>query len=893
MATVSDLTRPSQWVMLNKNKKAETWVNPYKIVPPELGRATVKRRGLLAATQDAHRYQVILLTGPAGFGKTTFSAQWLKQIPARMAWYGLDSSDNLPSYFAAHLITSIHQATDFGCPEAYRIASQGQFSSLALLLNQLSVELAQIQQHIYVVLDDFHEIHEPTIQNAVREWLRYLPPNIHLVICSHQEPNIGISNLRVKGRILEIEADALAFSELEAEEFLQLHNQAEQFNSPEEKQRLYRQLSGWPAGYQLLAFGQTEDIQRFTQTEPLVPQLTNGLSNTDRTRISEYVIEEVLLKQPEHIQQCLLDLSLVERFSLTMAQKLTGRNDCQLILDSLLNQRLFITRLPGPEDWFQFQDLFRKCMAHYLISMQPDQVHRLQHKTFECHLAEEQYFEALDISRKLNDLELLRRVLEEAGMYFYQSGQLLLLDECLSQLPRQVLIEAPQLLLLRVWTNLATYKEADISALLDSAEANQNPHPFAAEFAVARAQAAINREQYDQARELAESATSSLSDDSVVSKTFALSVLGQCELCVGELDKAVTLLHQAQVLAGQCNLTEPGLWSRCLQSDAWIAKGELNRASAIQKQAIHFAHDQGTDQTLHMEFLFRNRAWYLLERLRVDEALVFADKATDIIRPLGEYGLLPVFTIRALAAIIQGQPDVSLMEQIKTLLDKFDYHTDWTAHAQDVLLWYVQQSGDLDYLPGFDPKKLSQTALNHFNLHYQVNYAWMLSLSGKVEEAITLLKTLLPLTENLGMNFWLTKIVSRLFALTGDQKFLDQLDPQVESIHPWLSLTMLDSETIRERYLAGLSVNKSGPIEKGDPLLDKLNSQLTGEKLTDKEWQVFKYIGSEITNDEIAQLMHVAPSTVKSHIRRLYRKLGIERRQQTLDIYRHLFNTLQ
>jgi len=619
------------------------------------------------------------------------------------------------------------------------------------------------------------------------------------------------------------------------------------------------------------------------------------------------LIHEVLDQQPQNVQDFLLQICIFEQFNAPLCDSLIPDSDSESLIYELEQRQLFIFRVQGHERWYRLQDIFRDSLLKKLKASGEAHWLALQERAINAFLENGLSIEAVQLSLLLKKESLILIVLAKAGVELYKEGQFSTLTNLLELVSMESIKTNPTLSLLKAWVLLATYREDEVIELLPDAFENKSETHLElwAEHSVAQAQAAINVEDFELANTLAEQAIKHLKPDSFVSRTVIYSVLGQSALCRGELSNAISLLKEAEKLAFENKLSQQRLWSMCLISDAYTAWGKLDTALEVQQNAIDMAHDSCIEDVLHMEFLYRNRTHLLIEQGDLAQADRLLLKSEHVIEPLGNYGLLNIHVHRGQIALWRGQNDVArnLAFQVNYLLQSYEYHTDWLAHAH-VFLLACQSAGVLDFEPHFVWRNnhLDCPANNHFYQLYQRSYAIYLYMKGGKEAAVEQLRNLIESAEKFGLNLqsFKSKLLLSLW-LNNDEGLrvwaaelsqLSELKP-LQSI--WLSTLFCHESLVRDWpdwnvWFSHSSVESESVVRQNEELLDSLNTRFASAQdlVTPKELQVLLLIGEGLNNDEIGSSMHIAVSTVKSHIRRLYRKLNISKRSQALQICKHL-----
>lgn len=870
------------------------WIQPYKLVQPSSGATLLRRNRLIGQIDQCRHFPVMLLRSPAGYGKTSLLTQWMADKTPNVMWYGLDPSDNDPSYFAAHLIYGLHLATGEGCPDSLRLVETNQFDRLDSLLTKALIELSHHFDPLFIVLDDTHVLTESSILAALKQWIRFLPPNIHLILTAHHEPGLGLSALRVKGQVLEFQAEQLAFNQAELTEFLAERLAFEP--SREAVERLLEETGGWPGGLELIA--------RNTRNETDLIYASGKLQQSFQ-HLEAYLQDDVLDDLPGDIRDFLTSVCVFAQFDASLCDRLLERHDSENMIHRLREHQLFIVTTDEAKGVYRFQTLFRQTLIKMMHNREPGRWLSIRIQAARSYLARNLQMEAAQLALQLNTPELNLEVLKHAGLDFYRTGRFSVLMRLLDCLDEATLMEHTDLILLKAWICLLSYQEDRVISMLVRAEdrLGELRPQISQEYAVARAQAAINRERFSDAKHLACTALTQLPASSFVSRAVAASVLGQAALCEGDLDSALEYLKQAEALAVQQNLTQLQLWALCLISDVHTVAGDLDQALAMQNRAIALARAHCIEQVLHMEFVYRNRAQILIERGQFAAALECLDLGTRIIEPLGDYGLLNPYVMRGQLALITGNPSQAsqLAIQVRQLLERYHYHTDWVAHAHEFLICVDYQRRTPSERVLEPPEQSRGEAINHFYQHYDRNRAIARYLNGDPAVAIEWVRTLLRQADSKGLRLLALK-ARLLLAIwqdndAGRQHWQTAL-ADLPRIRPVTTLTRY-----RQLFAVGqrdwpdwnLWFQPSGKqprtmLTEADPRLSRLNQRHAQgtESVSLKEFQVLLLIGEGLSNEDIAQCMHIALSTVKSHIRRLYRKLDIENRDQARTLVRML-----
>ena len=237
------------------------------------------------------------------------------------------------------------------------------------ILTALINEITTIPDNFIFVLDDYHIIDSKPVDNALAFLLEHLPPQMHLVITTREDPQFPLARLRARGQLTELRAADLRFTPAEAAEFL---NQAMSLQlSAEDIAALEARTEGWITGLQLAALALQGSLSM--QGHPDTSRFIQSFTGSHRF-VLDYLVEEVLQRQPEHIRSFLLQTSILERLSGPLCDAVTGQKDGRGILETLERGNLFIVPLDDQRQWYRYHHLFTEVLLAHALEEQPGQI---------------------------------------------------------------------------------------------------------------------------------------------------------------------------------------------------------------------------------------------------------------------------------------------------------------------------------------------------------------------------------------------------------------------------------------------------------------------------------------------------------------------------------------
>ncbi|UCC17629.1 MAG: hypothetical protein JSU58_03515, partial [Dehalococcoidales bacterium] len=339
----------------------ETSLLSTKLVIPPPRPVLVTRLRLLERLQEGLGYSLLLISAPAGFGKTTLLSEWAQQITqrTRTARLSLDEGDNDPVRFWDYFIASL-QTLLLECGEKIlQWLHSSEPPSTEPILNAIINELSHMKVHLFIVLDDYHIIKTLQIHEGVTYLIEHMPAHVHLVIASRADPPLPLARFRGKGMMLEIHTDDLRFTHDDTASLLrELKTQG---LSDSDITALNKRTEGWVVGLKMAALSMKglKDVPGFIAT-----------FSGSQLYIMDYLLEEVLQKQSQDIRDFLMKTSILERLNGSSCDAITGRKDSQKVLLNLELDHLFIVPLDESRQWYRYEYLFgdllqRECETTY------------------------------------------------------------------------------------------------------------------------------------------------------------------------------------------------------------------------------------------------------------------------------------------------------------------------------------------------------------------------------------------------------------------------------------------------------------------------------------------------------------------------------------------------
>ena len=311
--------------------------------------------------------KLTLVSAPAGYGKTTLVLELLNSIDLASAWISLDDSDNDFTQFLSYLIAALKKAGVAIGSNTEKVAFDFNLSSTNAPMTMIINDISSLSEKIILVLDDFHFIHSPQVNDAVKFLLEHQPPNLHLVIITREDPRLPLPRIRVQGKITEIRMEDLCFARDEAADFLTRVMGLKL--SDEAIDTIAFRTEGWIAGLQLAGLSlngcEEQDIGEFIRV----------FSDTHRY-IIDYLVEEVINRQTEEVREFLCKTSVLDRMNGELCDAVIGKNDSKLLLRELEKINLFLIPLDSKREWYRYHHLFADSLRTELSKEEEMLIHK-------------------------------------------------------------------------------------------------------------------------------------------------------------------------------------------------------------------------------------------------------------------------------------------------------------------------------------------------------------------------------------------------------------------------------------------------------------------------------------------------------------------------------------
>lgn len=430
-----------------------------KLNLPRVPPGFVSRPRLADLLDDGLAREVTLVCAPAGFGKTALLADWCRRRERRVAWLSLDTGDNDPVRFWRHAIAALDGVlpgiSDRVAPVLGTSESAFRDGVTTAVINELAAQPADV----LLVLDDYHLVEAEPVHASLSFLLENLPSGLHVVLASRADPPLPLPRLRAGGKLAELREAELRFTRDEAAALL-----AEEVGSDlgiDAITALTARTEGWAAGLQLAGLS----LKGRSDAAALV----EAFSGSHRY-ILDYLTQEVLEHQPEHIRDFLIETSILERLSGPLCDAVTGRTDGQEMLEAIEQANLFLVPLDEARGWWRYHHLFADLLRMRLQRQRHGRVAELHRNSAAWHERHGRVEDAIHHAIAAGEDVWAARLVERSFDALYLGSQGATVQRWLAQLPPDLCESRPRLLLAQVWLSLFGGRLDGVSDRLDAAE---------------------------------------------------------------------------------------------------------------------------------------------------------------------------------------------------------------------------------------------------------------------------------------------------------------------------------------------------------------------------------------------------------------------------------------
>jgi LuxR family maltose regulon positive regulatory protein len=898
-----------------------------KLYIPPAGADLVERPRLLERLTEGQGRKLTLISAPAGFGKTTLVTQWLGAAGRPSAWLSLDEGDNDPARFLAYLVAALRTMDAWEEPAGtFGQAALGALQSpqpppVEAILTVLINEMATRSTTFVLVLDDYHLIQAQRVHDAVAFLLDHMPPSMHLVLTTRADPPLPVARLRARRQLVELRQADLRFTAQEAAGFL---NQAVGLGiSAEDVAALESRTEGWIVGLQLAALS----LQGRADAHAFIAAFSGS-----HQYVLEYLIEEVVRRQPEPVQRFLAQTSILDRLCAPLCDALTGDGAAESTLEHLRRHNLFVVPLDDERRWYRYHHLFADLLGNLLRKQwSPQQVRELHLRACEWYDGNGWTDEAVSHAFAAGDTQRAAQLIERHSLAMVTRGELTTLLRWIHALPKEVAYSRPWLCIHQAWPLTFAGQPDAVEPLLRQVErqvptvdATPEDREILGHVAAMRAMLAVIRGDMPHAVEQAHRADELLpvgnpSPRHVV--PFALASAYQAE---GDLESAEQTLIQELQMGRAAGNVWTIVRSLCDRADLYIIRGQLREATELCQRALHDVEERGARHFGTVGFVLVKLGELAYERGELAVARDHVQEGIGLMQNWQQpFEMVVGYTM--LAIILQALDDAAgAIEALQKAERIQSQHPGYYKPRHMVNVCRVRLSLDQhrpeDAARQAAEAHLGETGLLIFREREQIVLARVLAAQGKHDDALALLSRLAADAKVGGRLGRLIEILvfqalarqalvlqatllhpqddadralavlERALALGEPEGyvriFVEQGAPMAKLLQQAAAHGIAPGYVGRLLAILGIETTQvaSAPARPAaaSPTAASLGADALVEPLTARELEVLQLLGEGRSNQEICSALVITLNTVKKHTSNIYGKLGVHSRTQAV-----------
>lgn len=880
-----------------------------KLSVPPLRGDYVPRPRLITRLEEGLARKLTLISTQTGFGKTTILCEWLRKANHKAAWLSLDEDDNDHQRFIAYVMASL-RASKIGLENSIQAVSlaqaQGQSieSPMAALLNDFST-LPADQKPVIIILDDYHVIHNPQIHESMAFALEYIPPGVHIVIASRTDPPLPLALMRARRQINELRIQDLRFTHAESAFFL---NRISGLSlSAEQVKILDDRTEGWAAGLQLaaLAMSGLADVSTFIQ----------DFTGSHRY-VLDYLVDEVFSRQPKETQTFLLKTSLLDRMNVSLCDAMTEQANGRPMLEHLERENLFIVPLDNRGQWYRYHHLFTDLLrnrAEQFSAEERSAMHRRAALWFDAH---NHPYDAINHALQALDYPLAIEMMIRATPALAMRSEISTLLSWLNELPAELRGANPRIPLMYAWAHffmtdidaVEQYIEETLQVLgqenLDSENWPDPIPPHSVEMLsqinALRTFVMVNRGNPTKAISIAQHALAHMPREEKLGRFGVLAALGDAyrdadnfaassqaysealviSKSIGQFTASLTMLMdlaRLRVKMGQLTHAE----ANCREvlasgSERYHPMFPVAQAYALLGDILRERNDlQAAEQTLlagmRMCELSGYQRYLVLSHIAYAR-LKFAQNDRDGV-------ILALDTAERIAGRSRSEPFQAWVRQFRIRL-AYEGFENWLAQCRLTL----DDAGAFQHEDGY----LTLVRLTLWQ--YRQKHA----SSADLLAALQLLERLLISAQKSSRRGSIIEILA-LQALTLNQLHrqndsLSKLQVALDLALPEGYVRLFADEGAPMSDILMLAIQRNIHTDYASQLVKEIDKHknrsaaggLAAVIFTDREGEVLRLLAAGLSNQEIADKLVISISTIKTHVTRIYAKLGVNNRSQAI-----------
>jgi LuxR family transcriptional regulator, maltose regulon positive regulatory protein len=882
-----------------------------KVVPPRC-QGLIERPRLLDMASHLSGKRLAVIKAPAGFGKTSLAAAWLQALQQggnAVAWLTIDSDDDEPPAFLFYVSHALQRACGGVGAAAIDLIRETFLINPSAIVSTLINDLADLDDEVYLFLEDYHWITNPKIHETLTFFLRRAPSHCHVVLTTRTEPRLPLASLRAQNQMLEIDAAALRFDLVETQNFLEIEGSCPL--APSDVRLLREKTEGWPAALRIVASTSIQLKQDFGQ-------YVRNLSGTQRP-ISAY-LEEMLDGLSREMVQFMLRTAILERLCAPLCDVVTGASSSGELLGSIEKRQLLLSPLDQEGRWYRYHPLLAEYLIQRLQSELGNEIPGLHQRASVWYASQELWTDAVQHAIAAGDAIRALEWIKNCAMLLVKRGDLFTLLGWQRIFPTELMRSQPGVRLAIAWGMSLAMRcdEAIVLANEIERDSSTNHSPDAdvvrCECEAIRSVAIALKDDSETGLSIAEGCLSRSSDPWCAN--VASNVVRFGHLKRGDLKKFYATTWIPYSLDDDRRNVFASVYYRCIQGMAEAQQLRITAAARYYLDAMRLAEQHVGPNSVAAALPASLIARIRYEQGRLDEAeSMLIDRV-----PLINAGTMLDCVLSAYFVMARIAVHRKNLERAHTLLELAENHGSTRGWGRLTAAAVVERTrlclnegridegvehvNRLERLAAQYPTP-SNCAWSEIHRYAALGRAYVASAEQRFGDAISILSGLQRELENVH-NFHLALRVGTHLGIVRFRA--NQVAEALESFSGIVTAsagagiyhTILDEGAAIGPLLAAFQ-EKAERRGSSPELMSYVSNLIAAwssryqsdrqetpssaivESLSARESDILKLIAEGLSNKEIARNLAITPETVKSHVKHIFIKLNVEKRAQAVS----------
>jgi LuxR family maltose regulon positive regulatory protein len=858
--------------------------------------------------------RLTIISAPAGYGKSTLLGEWVSQLDIPVAWLSLERGENVPARFWKYFINALNEIPQVrltGIGESIsQVLDSSQPATMEVELIKLVNSFSGLEERVIMVLDDVHNITETQIHQDLVFLIDHLKRSIgglHLVVAGRIDPPWPLARWRARGELSEFHAADLRFDFDETARFF--HQCLKTKLSSQDIATLQDRTEGWIAGLQMAAVSMQG---RLTAQGPQgVSRFIESFSGSNRF-ILDYLMDEVILQQPAEIQDFLFATSILEQLTAPLCNTLVDRQDSQTILEQLERAHLFLIPLDDERQWYRYHHLFAELLRKWLKQRQPARVAGLHQRASMWYAENNMLSQAIRHALEAGDADLVNRYTAANVLGVVEHTELLDMLRHFEELPDEQIIENPWLGVPYALVKAFVNPSADVERILQKSEqglANFENTPFKQQLISyldgIRAYLAWIKGEADQVLRFVHRAMDNLLQNDQTTLAQLLNLEGLAYELQQKPPEAIKS-YEAALLVGQSMAGLFPAMVNCGLVSAQFSQGRLRQTFSNCQRILSLAYesDPNSKDLPFYNDLYATMSLVQLEWNNLESAIRFARDAVAMSEQWHQADTWQ-YTLSCLTKTLCAAGNLEEAFAINQRAKQLALHVSpyyfrlsacdeiWLNLAKGDIPKAVQRCAEIEplmndcekrgmfllvkasllYAQGYyaeilsvleEPMRdLEQGGANWYLINLMPIQALALKALGREEDALSILRHCLTLAEPEGYvrafvekGAPMARLLQTALRQGTEPKYITEL---LSAFH--LNVESYESKTPASRFSGARLI----------------------EPLSERELEVLRFLNTNLSTPEIAREMILAPSTIRTHVRNIYAKLGTHGRIEAIQ----------